>query len=287
MSNLFTRLFLLLQKLLPQHGLSRLAGKLANSENSLVRKLFISIFCRAFDVDLSEAERESPGDYKHFNDFFTRSLKPAARPIDSDSSLVVSPADGTVSQAGTIEQHLLLQAKNHFYSLDDLLAGDSVLANRFCSGSFAAIYLSPRDYHRVHMPIEGRLVKTIYVPGKLFSVNAATTEHLPGLFANNERLICLFETEVGLVAQILVGAMIVAAIDTVWTKRPSPTPGYPVIDEEHQGLKLKKGVEMGRFSLGSTVILLFENNAVALNRNLLPGVKLRMGSNIATVIPAR
>ena len=270
-------LFVLLQHLLPQHLLSRLVGKLARSENPTIKTLFINTFMKRFDIDLSEAEVQDPEEFSSFNAFFTRALKAGARPLaDSD---VVSPADGAISQIGHIRGSDLLQAKGQYFSLHDLLGGDATLTSEFINGDFATIYLSPRDYHRVHMPATGTLRKTIYVPGKLFSVNQTTSENVPGLFARNERLVCVFDTELGPMAVILVGAMIVAAIETVFAGQVTPL--SPNIHQQEYGqrepLVLEKGAELGRFSLGSTAIVLFGAKQCQWLKNLHAGSGVRMG----------
>jgi phosphatidylserine decarboxylase len=209
-----SHLFILFQYLLPHHLLSRGLGILA--QNHLLRKLFIRAFIRRYKVDLSQAKIQEVKKFENFNAFFTRELQADARPLANTQGAIVCPADGTVSQLGNITDGNLLQAKGRYYSCESLLAGDPQMAALFRMGKFATIYLSPRDYHRVHMPMAGVLKKTVYVPGKLFSVNQTTADSVPNLFARNERLICLFDTEVGPMAVILVGAMIVAGIDTVW-----------------------------------------------------------------------
>ena len=208
-----SRLFILFQYLLPHHLLSRAVGILA--QNHLLRKLFIRAFIRRYKVDLSQAKIQEVEKFENFNAFFTRELQADARPLSTAKGAIVCPADGAVSQLGDIADGNLLQAKGKHYSCQSLLAGDAQMAALFQSGKFATIYLSPRDYHRVHMPMAGILKKTIYVPGKLFSVNQTTAESVPNLFARNERLVCLFTTAAGPMAVILVGAMIVAGIDTV------------------------------------------------------------------------
>jgi phosphatidylserine decarboxylase len=273
-------LFILLQHLLPQHLLSRLVGRLARSESPAIKTLFINTFMKRFDIDLSEAQVQNPEEFPSFNAFFTRALKDGARPI-ADSP-VVSPADGAISQIGHIRGSDLLQAKGQYFSLHDLLGGDATLTSEFINGDFATIYLSPRDYHRVHMPATGTLRKTIYVPGKLFSVNQTTSENVPGLFARNERLVCIFDTELGPMAVILVGAMIVAAIETVFAGQVTPL--SPHIHQQEYGqrepLVLEKGAELGRFSLGSTAIVLFGEKQCHWLKSLEAGSPVRMGATL-------
>ena len=203
---------------------------------------------------MREAMSEDINAYTSFNDFFTRPLKDAARPIGDG---IVSPADGTLSQCGPIRAGQLVQAKGYTFSAHALLGGDTRLAEAFLGGSFATVYLSPRDYHRVHMPMTGTLREMIYVPGRLFSVNQATAHHVPGLFARNERLVCVFDTEKGPMAVVLVGAMIVAAIETVWAGQITPLAGTPQRTRFNQPITLEKGMELGRFKLGSTVVMCF------------------------------
>ncbi|MAY38960.1 MULTISPECIES: archaetidylserine decarboxylase [Spongiibacter] len=253
--------FIILQYLLPQHLLSRLVGKLAECRLPWLKNLLIRRFITQYKVDMSEAVESAPEAYANFNAFFTRALKDGARPI-ADAP-VVCPADGAISQLGEINRGRIFQAKGQDYSLQTLLGDDKALTAEFDGGSFATIYLSPRDYHRVHMPVDGTLRSMTYVPGKLFSVNTTTAENVRSLFARNERAICVFDTEFGPMAMILVGAMIVAGIETVWDGQVAPPPrqlttrSYP-----QEAPTLKKGEEMGRFKLGSTVILLFGKDKI-------------------------
>ncbi|MBR9905991.1 MAG: phosphatidylserine decarboxylase [Gammaproteobacteria bacterium] len=246
--------FSLLQYPLPHHALSRLTGKFAQCDNPWVKNTLINAFIKRFNVDMSQALEPDPTAYATFNDFFTRALKADARPLGDG---ILSPADGTLSQYGLLQAGQLVQAKGHTYSARTLLGGDTALAEEFLGGSFATVYLSPRDYHRVHMPVTGTLREMIYVPGRLFSVNQATANYVPGLFARNERLVCIFDTEQGPMAMVLVGAMIVAAIETVWSGQVTPLSGYPQRMQFGQPITLEKGAEMGRFKLGSTVVMCF------------------------------
>jgi phosphatidylserine decarboxylase len=276
-----SRTFIALQRLLPQHALSRFGGRLAASRNRRLSSFLIRNFARVYDINLSEAERQSLRDYESFNDFFTRALKPDARPLPADPLAVVSPADGAVSQAGIIERGRMLQAKGHTYSLESLL-GEAAPA--FDGGSFATIYLAPGDYHRVHAPVRGRLIKTRAIPGALYSVNGRTEAAIEGLFARNERLVCEFATTHGQVMVVLVGAMIVASIDTVWKGPSSPYQREEItrFDQPDQSPAFyARGAEIGRFLLGSTVIVCFERNRSRLNPDLKPGRKVRMGEAIA------
>jgi len=282
-SRVVQMLFVLLQHLLPHHLLSRITGWLAQQSTPWLKNALIKQFIRSFNVDMSEAVDPEPNSYRNFNAFFTRQLKEGARPVSAEPDTIASPADGAVSQLGRIEVGCLLQAKNHWYSAGDLL-GDDALAREFHGGQFATVYLSPRDYHRVHMPVGGSLRETRYIPGKLFSVNQTTAENVARLFARNERLVCIFDTEHGPMAMVLVGAMIVAGIETVWSGQIAPA-GQQVqtqrFGQAADHVSLDKGDEMGRFQLGSTVILLFPENVVAWDATLEAGSKLRMGQQIA------
>lgn len=261
-------LFVLLQRLLPQHGLSRLVGRIGNAKSGWLRRPLIGAFIRIFRVDMSEAANPSPSSYPTFNAFFTRRLRPDARPVTGSVS---SPADGTVSMAGTIRTTQLLQAKNINYSLEKLLAGPE--ASRYRDGSFCTVYLSPRDYHRVHMPIKATLSSARYVPGKLFSVNAATTNHVSDLFAANERLVMHFDTQMGPMAVVMVGAMIVAGIKTVW--RTSPYSARQPVEEKFDApQQFEQGAELGHFEMGSTVIVIFREQVDWL---IASGDMVRMG----------
>ncbi|OZC03552.1 archaetidylserine decarboxylase [Rubricoccus marinus] len=269
--------FVRLQKILPQHGLSRAIGRLAASEAPWVRGPLIRAFAKAYDVDMAQAERPDLADYRSFNDFFSRALTPDARPIDPAPEAIVSPADGAVSQTGTIREGKLLQAKGIQYSfraLADVCAWPS-----FEGGAFATVYLSPSDYHRVHLPLAGRLVRTVAIPGKLFSVNATTEAGVQGLFAVNERLVMEFETEHGRMLVIMVGAMVVASIETVWDGPASPYRQRQITEHD---LAFETGAEIGRFLLGSSVVLAFEKDRAILDPALAAGTVLRMGERIGT-----
>lgn len=284
--SLLDRLFVWTQYVLPHHALSRLVGCLAASEKTWIKNPLISWFSRRFDISLEEAEIQDPTTFPHFNAFFTRALQEGARPIDATEKGIVSPADGVVSQCGQIRGSDVLQAKGAYFSVYELLGGDEALAEEFINGQFATIYLSPKDYHRVHMPVSGTLRKIIYVPGRLFSVNNATAEQVPRLFARNERAICIFDTESGPVAVVLVGAMIVAAIETVFTGQITPlAKTVQTIDVSQQPLSREKGEELGRFLLGSTVILLFPENACQWQQELVAGSALKVGELIGQATP--
>ena len=283
MNNWRDKLFVTLQYLIPQHGLSRLVGMLARSEVPWIKTTFISLFMKRFGIDLSEAQIEDPDRFETFNAFFTRALKPDARPLEaSDAADIACPADGAVSQLGAIRANQVFQAKGHDYSLYDLLGGDSALASEFTNGQFATIYLSPRDYHRVHMPVTGTLRETPYVPGDLFSVNEATAYGVPNLFVRNERLVCIFDTEHGPAAVILVGAMIVAGIETVFSGQVTPLPTQVVTTDYQRTapITLEKGDELGRFLLGSTVVLLFPEGKARFESDLKAGSLVRVKSKL-------
>lgn len=273
--------FIALQHLLPQHALSRLAGRLAACEAPWLRDRLIRRFVAAYGVDLSEAAR-GIGAFTSFNDFFTRELKPGARALADARAFILSPADGAVSQLGPIAAGRIIQAKGRDYTVAEILGCSASEAARFEGGSFMTIYLSPRDYHRVHMPAAGTLAATSYIPGDLFSVNTATAAGVDRLFARNERLACRFDGPDGHFASVMVGAMIVAGIDTVWPNTFRTHASAPVHEDfAGQGRSFAAGDEMGRFYLGSTVVLLFEPGRVAWREDLKAGDPLRMGEAIA------
>ena len=272
------------QYIMPQLYLTQLAGWFAQQKWGAVTHFVIKVFAKKYNVDMSEAKKENFSDYESFNQFFIRELKDDARKINENPTALCLPADGRVSQIGHIDDERLLQAKGHFFSLSDLLAGDEELVNTFKNGEFATIYLSPRDYHRVHMPCDATLRKMIYVPGDLFSVNPFLAEHVPNLFARNERVICVFDTAFGPMVQILVGATITASMSTVWAGVINPPRTGEVKVWTYQGdnaIKLTKGQEMGAFQLGSTVINLFPANSVTLAEHLEVDVPVRMGEILA------
>ncbi|MFC2436421.1 MAG: archaetidylserine decarboxylase [Aggregatibacter sp.] len=274
------------QYIMPQLYLTQLAGWFAQQKWGAVTHFVIKAFAKKYNVDMSEAKKENFSDYESFNQFFIRELKDDARKINENPTALCLPADGRVSQIGHIDDERLLQAKGHFFSLSDLLAGDEELVHTFKNGEFATIYLSPRDYHRVHMPCDATLRKMIYVPGDLFSVNPFLAEHVPNLFARNERVICVFDTVFGPMVQILVGATITASMSTVWAGVINPPRTGEVKVWTYQGdnaIKLTKGQEMGAFQLGSTVINLFPANSVTLAEHLEVDVPVRMGEILATM----
>lgn len=278
-----TTLFILFQQIVPQHLLSRLVGLLAECTQPWLKNWLIKRFIAHFNVDMSEAKNPEPEAYENFNAFFTRELKEGARKITIDENLLISPADGAISEIGNIEHGRILQAKGRGYSLTALVGGDEKRAEPFIGGRFATIYLSPKDYHRVHMPAGAVLKESIYVPGDLYSVNQTTAENVDSLFARNERLVSIFETEHGPMAMILVGAMIVAGIETVWNGQVAPPPKSArkiFSTDADTALILEQGAEMGRFKLGSTVILLFPDQAVEWIDSLRAGTPVRLGEVI-------
>jgi phosphatidylserine decarboxylase len=280
-------LFIFFQHIAPQHLLSRLAGKLASTSTPWLKNFMIKKFIKRYGVNMAEAINSQAEDFATFNDFFTRALKPGARQLHQAQDSLVSPADGVISAAGNITGDQLFQAKGKNFSLTALLGGDTNTAAPFLDGSFVTVYLSPKDYHRVHMPCAGTLQKMIYVPGKLFSVNQTTSERIDDLFARNERAVCLFDTDAGPMAMILVGAMIVAGIETVWSGQVAPAShGLSANDyaNQHPAIQLAKGEEMGRFKLGSTVILLTGPGAVKWQQEVDENYAVRMGEQIANLV---
>ena len=265
--------FVALQRLLPQHALSRLLGRVASSASSLISQPLIRAFCAAYDVDLADAEHKSAKQYRSFNEFFTRALAPGLRPMPTDPYALVSPADGTLSQVGQIDGGTLVQAKGIRYPLASLLL-DSRGGKVFNGGWFATIYLAPSDYHRVHAPFAGMLVRSVAIPGELYSVNARTEAGVDKLFCRNERLVIHFRTEFGPVVVVMVGALIVASIETVFDGPPSPYQKQQLLTHQRY---FERGEELGRFLLGSTVIVLVPPGQFAPDRRLAPGYKVEMG----------
>lgn len=275
-----------LQYILPKHLLSRLVGLLAAAKLGFITHSLIKLFIKSYGINMAEAQQENASDYRSFNEFFTRPLKAGLRPIVADDNMLAHPVDGAVSQLGAIEGDQLIQAKGHYYSVQALLGGDEATAAPYKNGQFACIYLAPKDYHRIHMPIAGTLREMIYVPGELFSVNPLTAENVPGLFARNERVVTIFDTEVGPMALVLVGATIVASIETVWAGTVTPPRGSDVFRWQYpetgpNAVHLAKGAEMGRFKLGSTVVLTFAENVIEFLPNNYPGSVTRMGTAFA------
>lgn len=270
---------------LPHHLLSRLVFKITRIETVWFKNLFISWFADHFKIDWQDAVYKTPQDFKSFNAFFTRELREGARPLEGDQATIVSPADGHISQLGKIDDDLIFQAKGHGFTTTELLGGDKKRAQPFRNGEFNTVYLSPRDYHRLHMPITGVLRETIYIPGRLFSVAPHTARTVPNLFARNERLVAIFDTEAGPMAMVLVGAIFVAAIETVWSGLVTPPhrSEIEVTDYSNAGIKLERGAEMGRFNMGSTIIVLFAENRMQWLQKLQAGEPLRMGQAIGAL----
>lgn len=281
-----------LQYLLPKQCITNLAGWFANKKAGWLTQLAIQSFAKVYKVDMNEAKNSSFTAYSTFNEFFVRPLKEGIRPIVNEAHQLALPADGTISQLGMIRDDQIIQAKGHYYTVEALLAGQHQLAEQFRNGHFVTTYLSPKDYHRVHMPCDGVLKEMIYVPGELFSVNPLTAANVPNLFARNERVICLFDTAFGPMVQILVGATIVGSIETVWSGCVTPPRegiikrwAYPASGQEG-AISLKKGEEMGRFKLGSTVINLFAPNQIQFANNLYSGSQTLMGDLLAQAVTA-
>jgi phosphatidylserine decarboxylase len=278
--------FAALQHVLPKRLLSRLIYAVARSETRWIRNTFLRIFLGNYRIEMAEALQPDPYAYRSFNDFFTRALRPDARPVASDPAVVVSPVDGTVSQCGELQQDSILQAKGRHYSVRELLGGDDAAASVYRGGSFACIYLAPYNYHRIHMPCEATVRGNLYVSGDLFSVNAATVRAVPRVFARNERLVCDFETPLGRMAVILVGALFVGSIETVHCGEVNPPPRRrkaPQPIERGIGRRYARGEELGRFNMGSTIVLLFERDRLAWDAGLVPGSTVRLGRAIARV----
>lgn len=274
---------------LPQHALSRLVLRVTHSRRRWLKSLLIRRIVAAYDVDLSEAAEPDAAAYASFNELFTRALAPGARPLPDDPAAVACPVDGVVSQAGTIEDGRVFQAKGREYSVEELLGGAPDRALPFLGGAFATLYLSPRDYHRIHMPVDGRLVETVHVPGRLFSVDERTTRAVPRLFARNERVAAIFDSAAGPLAVVMVGALFVAGIETVWQGLVTPPSSRWVRAWRHgdDGPAFARGDEIGRFNMGSTVILLFGPGRVAWSPELVPEAMVRMGRAIGNILPAR
>src|SRR5262245_26800142 len=283
------RAFVALQHLLPQHGISRLVLQATRSRNPSFKNALIRLFVRGFKPDMADAVEREPTAYASFNEFFTRALRPGTRPVDPDPRAIVSPVDGTVSEAGTLSADRLLQAKGHEYSLRALLAGNAAWERSFAGGTFATIYLAPYNYHRIHMPLGGELRDSFYVPGRLFSVNRTTARLVPGLFSRNERVFCGFDSGGVPWALILVGALNVGSMATVWHGDEAPPQHREVtampVNEVLAPATLDKGDEMARFNMGSTVILLLPPGAGQWQESLAAGRVLRMGERIGTLTP--
>jgi phosphatidylserine decarboxylase len=280
-------LSIILQHLLPKQALTRLAGMLANRQCGTLTKKVITWFVKRYKVNMTEAANPDIASYKSFNDFFTRPLKTGARPIAKTK--FICPVDGTISQFGNIEKDQIFQAKGHHYSTLALLAGNSSFAERFENGLFACLYLSPKDYHRIHMPCAGTLKSMTYVPGDLFSVNPITAANVPNLFARNERVVCEFISEQhGTFVMVLVGATIVGSMATVWHDAPNQIINPPrsknigTWSYADRSIQLKQGDEMGRFLLGSTVVMLFEKDVLQFNTEWQPTKPIKLGEKMST-----
>ena len=281
------RLKVLPQYLLPKQRMTTFAGRVAGARGGSITTRLIRWFVGKYGVNMDEAANPDIRSYASFNDFFTRPLKPGVRPI-ADAAFAC-PVDGAISQFGAIDDHHILQAKGHRFTTTELVGGDAALAAKFRHGSFANVYLSPKDYHRIHMPCDGKLTRMIYVPGALFSVNPTTARGVPNLFARNERVVCVFESlEHGPFVMVLVGATIVGSMATVWHGMVNPPRMVKVTEFDYAGrdIVLKKGEEMGRFLLGSTVVMLFEQDTIAFNPDWAPERKVRLGEMMG-VAPAR
>ena len=273
---------ILLQYMLPKHLLTRLVGFLAAARLGKVTIFAIEKFAQVYKINLDEAAQK-PQDFATFNDFFSRALKKGSRPIDKQENSVVFPADGHISAYGKLKENLQMQAKGHYFTVESLLASEEN-GKIFKNGEFITTYLSPQDYHRVHIPTGGRLLEMTYVPGELFSVNPLYTNNIPELFSRNERVICLFETELGKMAVVMVGAAIVRSIATVWAGvvAPNKASEVEVFDYTKQDIRFAKGDEIGRFMMGSTVICLFEKGKLALDKSLEIDQAVRMGQKLGT-----
>ena len=272
----------MLQYVLPKQALTAFAGRMAWVKGGVLTTRFIRWFVGRYGVNMAEAANPDLASYPTFNEFFTRPLKPGARPLAQAD--LICPVDGAISQIGPIQRDQIFQAKGHHYSTQALVGGDALLAAQFQDGHFATIYLSPKDYHRIHMPCDGRLTRMIYVPGELFSVNPATARGVPGLFARNERVVCVFETESGPFVLTLVGATIVGSMATVWHGVVNPPRSKDVREWRYadQAIVLKKGDEMGRFLLGSTVVMLFPKGPLQFNPAWVPTGPVRLGDAMAS-----
>jgi phosphatidylserine decarboxylase len=278
-----TRLSVTPQYLMPKRLLTMAAGHAASLEGGALTQWMIRKFIAKYKVNMAEAANPDPASYKSFNEFFTRPLREGARPI-ADSPLVC-PVDAAISQFGPIERDQIFQAKGHSYSTRALVGGDQQLAHQFDHGHFATLYLAPKDYHRIHMPCEGRLKRMIYVPGDLFSVNPLTARHVPSLFARNERVVCVFDTAFGPFVNVLVGATIVGSVATVWhgVVNPPRTRDIREWRYDKENIVLGKGDEMGRFLLGSTIVMLFPQNVVSFHADWAPTRPVRLGEAMGKV----
>ncbi|CAM4447642.1 MAG: Phosphatidylserine decarboxylase proenzyme [Legionellaceae bacterium] len=273
-----------LQYILPQHLLSRLMGFFAELEQSWIKNFFINQFIKRYHVNMNEAIHDNALAYRNFNDFFTRELKPHVRTVVQDVNAITSPVDGAISQMGDSQAGRIFQAKGFDFTINELLGGKPERAQPFMGGKFITLYLSPKDYHRIHMPIRGKLKEMVYIPGKLFSVNSSSVNTIPRLFARNERVIALFDTEVGPMAIIMVGAMIVASINTVWHGDINADRKNQIIAWEYTDDKIyERGDEIGHFKLGSTVLVLFGPNAIAWKNDLQADSVIQLGQLVGMI----
>ncbi len=277
------------QQIAPHHALSRIAGRIARSRNKLLKELLIRVFLLRYDVDIGEAERTQLSEYDSFNDFFTRALRSGARPIPKTTSAVACPADGTISQLGNIDDSSLVQAKGRFYSLGALLGGSDSDPQRFNNGTFATIYLAPHNYHRVHAPVSGTITRIRYVPGRLFSVNDRTARCVDRLFAHNERIIVEISSDAGMIVVILVGAMLVASMELTCCnveaaiKMAGKTTAPYLIEPNKPTAAIERGAELGRFNMGSTVIILAEPGRLDWDPTLGHGSPVEVGQTLGSI----
>jgi phosphatidylserine decarboxylase len=273
------------QYILPHHALSRMMRVLSRSKNKVWKNLFIKQIIRHYHVNMEEATEQNIEAYSCFNDFFIRALKSGIRPIAAAENAIACPADGAVSQAGDISGGKIFQAKGKTFNCTDLLGGSEERAKPFENGNYSTIYLAPKDYHRLHMPLTGKLIEMVHIPGRLFSVNAATAKSVPGLFARNERVACIFDTPAGPMALVLVGAIFVCSIETVWHGEVTPPTSKTTQSWQYQDNApvLQKGEEMGRFNMGSTIIVLFGKDKIAWAENMAAGASVKLGQQIGTV----
>ncbi|HEX6708283.1 MAG TPA: archaetidylserine decarboxylase [Albitalea sp.] len=280
------RLAVLPQYILPKQAMTALAGKAASARGGAMTTAAIRWFVKKYGVNMAEAANPDIASYPTFNEFFTRALKPGARPLAQAD--LICPVDGAISRFGDMDHNKILQAKGHHYLAVQLVGGDEALATQFDHGSFATLYLAPKDYHRIHMPCDGRLTRMIHVPGALFSVNPPTARGIPGLFARNERVVCVFETARGPFVLVLVGATIVGSVATVWHGVVTPPRSREVREWRYddRAITLKQGEEMGRFQLGSTVVMLFPRGDLVFNPKWAPDRAIRLGETMANDAPA-
>ena len=288
-NNISDKIKITLQYIMPKHAISRLVGKLAAAKMGWLTTKLIKLFIESYGINMNEAKLKKASDFDTFNNFFTRELEEGARTIDSDENAICYPVDGAISQQGDIIDGQLIQAKGFNYSLTSLLGGDEKTAAPFQGGKFSCIYLAPKDYHRIHMPMAGTLREMIYVPGELFSVNPLTARNVPDLFARNERVVAIFDTEMGELAMVLVGATIVASIETTWGGTITPPAGKDIFRWQYpkngvDAITFNKGDEMGRFKLGSTVVSTFAPKMISeFAENAGPGTVTRLGELYATL----